>query len=62
MVNLFADDILLYVKGDNCDDIAKKLQSSTRVLEEWVDESGLEANSARPTLVVKSQIPVIHTW
>jgi hypothetical protein len=59
--NLYADDVLLYVSGQNINEINEKLQVSVNKVKEWYDNNILVVNASKSnTLLVATRQKEVH--
>lgn len=59
----YADDLLLYIKGNNTDDASAKLTESLYYLKRWLDNHGLDLSPLKSSVVLFHRMrraPLLH--
>lgn len=51
-IKMFADDTILYITGESCEEIERQMNMIFNITEEWMNENGLKLNACKTKYMV----------
>lgn len=51
-IKMFADDTILYITGESCEEIERKMNIMFNVAEEWMNVNGSKLNASKTKYMV----------